>query len=78
MIAALPGPQGTRLTLFNARFNVRHASGEVERRILESKDECRCVLRDQFGIALSEQDLETALANVEQRGTRGPPHPFFA
>jgi N-hydroxyarylamine O-acetyltransferase len=78
MIAALPGPQGTRLTLFNARFNVRHASGEVERRTLESKDEYRCVLRDQFGIALSEQDLETALANVEQRGTRGPPHPFFA
>ncbi|MGZ3307903.1 MAG: arylamine N-acetyltransferase family protein, partial [Xanthobacteraceae bacterium] len=68
MIAALPGPQGTRLTLFNARFNVRHASGEVERRTLESKDEYRCVLRDQFGIALSEQDLETALANVEQRG----------
>jgi N-hydroxyarylamine O-acetyltransferase len=78
MIAAVPGLQGTRLTLFNARFNVRHASGEVERWNLESKDEYRCVLRDQFGIALSEQDLETALANVEQRGTRGPPHPFFA
>ena len=29
MIAALPGPQGTRLTLFNARFNVRRASGKV-------------------------------------------------
>jgi N-hydroxyarylamine O-acetyltransferase len=78
MIAALPGPQGTRLTLFNARFNVRHASGSVERRILESKDEYRSVLRDQFGIALSEQDLQTALTNVERRGTRGPPHPFFA
>ena len=78
MIAALPGPQGTRLTLFNARFNVRHGSGEVERQILESKDDYRAVLRDQFGIALSEQDLETALTNVERRGTRGPPHPFFA
>jgi N-hydroxyarylamine O-acetyltransferase len=78
MIAALPGPQGTRLTLFNARFNVRHASGDVERRTLETKDDYRSVLRDQFGIALSEQDLQTALANVERRGTRGPPHPFFA
>jgi N-hydroxyarylamine O-acetyltransferase len=78
MIAALPGPQGTRLTLFNARFNVRHASGEVERRTLQSKDEYRNVLRHQFGIALSEQDLLVALANVERRGTRGPPHPFFA
>jgi N-hydroxyarylamine O-acetyltransferase len=78
MIAALPGRQGTRLTLFNARFNVRYASGAVERRTLESKDDYRGVLRDQFGIALSEDDLETALSNVERRGTRGPPHPFFA
>jgi N-hydroxyarylamine O-acetyltransferase len=78
LIAALPGPQGTRLTLFNARFNVRHASGAVERRTLDSKDEYRAVLRDQFGLSLSENDLETALANAEQRGTRGAPHPFFA
>jgi N-hydroxyarylamine O-acetyltransferase len=78
MIAALPGPNGTRLTLFNARFNVRHASGEVERRTLESHDDYRTVLHDRFGIALSDQDLQSALANVERRGTRGPPHPFFA
>jgi N-hydroxyarylamine O-acetyltransferase len=78
MIAALPGPQGTRLTLFNSRFNVRHASGEVERRILESIDDYRSVLRDRFGIALSEKDLQIAVANADRRGTRGPPHPFFA
>lgn len=78
MIAALPGPKGTRLTLFNARFNVRHASGAVERRTLESKEDYRSVLRNQFGIVLSEDDLETALTNVERRGTRGAPHPFFA
>jgi hypothetical protein len=35
------------------------------------------VLRGQFGIALSEQDLETALANVEQRGTRVLPIHFL-
>ncbi len=78
MIAALPGANGTRLTLFNARFTVRHATGEVERQTLESKDDYRTALRDRFNIALSEQDLETALAHVERRGTRGPPHPFFA
>lgn len=78
MIAALPGPGGTRLTLFNVRFNVRHASGEVERRTLQSEDEYRDVLRDRFGINLPDADLRTALANVEARGTRGPPHPFFA
>jgi N-hydroxyarylamine O-acetyltransferase len=78
MIAALPGPNGTRLTLFNARFNVRYASGKVERQTLETENEYRTVLRDRFGIALSDQDLQTALANIELRGTRGPPHPFFA
>jgi N-hydroxyarylamine O-acetyltransferase len=78
MIAARPGPDRTRLTLFNARFNVRHASGEVERRMLEGEADYRTVLRDSFGIALSDQDLHAALANVERRGTRGPPHPFLA
>ncbi len=78
IIAARPGQNGTRLTLFNARFNVRHPSGKVERWTLESRQEYRSVLRDQFGITLSEDDLDTALANVERRGTRGPPHPFFA
>jgi N-hydroxyarylamine O-acetyltransferase len=78
IIAALPGANRTRLTLFNARFNVRHPSGKVERRTLESMDEYRTVLRDCFGVTLSDEDLRTALTNVERRGTRGPPHPFFA
>ena len=78
MIAARPGPNRTRLTLFNARFSVRHASGQVERRTLQGEAEYRSVLADEFGLRLSDADLRTALAHVEQRGTRGPPHPFFA
>jgi N-hydroxyarylamine O-acetyltransferase len=78
MIAALPGPAGTRLTLFNARFNVRHASGQVERHTLQNEAEYRNILRERFGIRLSDADLRTALVHAEQRGTRGPPHPFFA
>jgi N-hydroxyarylamine O-acetyltransferase len=78
MIAARAGPNGTRLTLFNARFNVRRASGQVERRMLQREAEFRDVLTTEFGIALSDSDLKAALAHVEQRGTKGPPHPFFA
>jgi N-hydroxyarylamine O-acetyltransferase len=78
LIAARPGPNKTRLTLFNARFNVRHASGQVERRTLQREEEYRSVLANAFGLRLSDADLRTALAHVEQRGTRGPPHPFFA
>ena len=78
LIAARPGHDRTRLTLFNARFNVRHASGHVERRTLTHAAEYRSVLRDEFGIILSDDEFKTALAHSEQRGTRGPPHPFFA
>lgn len=78
MIAARPGPGRTRLTLFNARFNVRHASGEVERRTLGSDADYREVLVDRFGLHLSDEELKTALTNMAQRATPGPPHPFFA
>lgn len=78
IIAALPGPNRTRLTLFNARFTVRHPSGEASRRTLDNKDEYRNVLEKQFGLEFSDAELSTALSHVKQRGTRGPPHPFFA
>jgi N-hydroxyarylamine O-acetyltransferase len=78
LIAARPGPDRTRLTLFNARFNVRHSSGDVERRTLQDEGEFRDVLTNAFEIKLSDEDLRTALTHVEQRATQGPPHPFFA
>jgi N-hydroxyarylamine O-acetyltransferase len=78
LIAALPGPKGTRLTLFNARFSVRHLSGLAERQVLRDESEYRSVLKEKFGIRLSDAELKTALAHAEQRGTCGPPHPFFA
>jgi len=78
LIAARPGPNKTRITMFNTRLNLRYANGEVERRILVEAAEYRAVLADMFGLRLSEADLGAALATVERRGTRGPPHPFFA
>jgi N-hydroxyarylamine O-acetyltransferase len=78
IVAALPGPEGTRLTLFNARFSVRHPSGQVERQMLGDESEYRSVLKERFGIMLSDAELKTALAHADQRGTRGAPHPFFA
>jgi N-hydroxyarylamine O-acetyltransferase len=78
LIAARPGPGRTRITLFNARLNVRHANGEVERRTLAVRDEYRDVLTDTFGLVLSDDDLALALDTVARKGAQGAPHPFFA
>ena len=50
LIAARPGLNGTRLTLFNDRLAVRHAKGEVERRFLRDAGEYRAALADVFGL----------------------------
>lgn len=78
IIAARPGPDRTRLTLFNARLNIRDDGGRVERRILDGESEYRDVLEKLFGVALTDDELRAALATAEERGTRGAPHPFFA
>ena len=77
LIAARPGPGKTRVTLFNARLNVRHANGETERRLLADPAEYRDVLTGIFGLDLSEADLALALETVARKGTQGAPHPFF-
>ena len=78
IIAARPGPDRTRITVFNARVTVRHASGEAERRILRTEDEYREVLCGEFGIGLSDKELGAVLRVAEERGAPGAPHPFFA
>ena len=78
LIAARPGPGKTRVTLFNARLNVRRANGEVDRRLLTDPTEYREVLNGTFGLDLSEADLALALETVARKGAQGAPHPFFA
>jgi N-hydroxyarylamine O-acetyltransferase len=78
IIAARPGVNGTRLTMFNARVTVRHASGEVERRFLKDETEFRSVLKNEFGLNMSDEDIGTCMSVMEQKGEKGVPHPFLA
>jgi len=78
IIAARPGRNRTRLTMFNARVTVRHASGEAERRFLKDEAEYRSVLRDEFGLNMSDEDIQACISVMEQRGAKATPHPFFA
>jgi N-hydroxyarylamine O-acetyltransferase len=78
MIAARPLSDGSRLTLFNGRVTNRSLNGECLRRHLETPEEFAAVLREEFGLSVSDGDLHEMLGVVAQRGTRGAPHPFFA
>lgn len=77
LIAARPGPDRSRLTLFNSRFTVRDGNGHCERRFLQSPEEFRLVLAERLGIELGADDLALALRLAEERGS-ATPLPSFA
>ena len=78
VIVARPGPNRTRITMFNWRVTVRHATGEADRRELRREAEFRSVLRDEFGLNMTDDEIRTCFDVVERNGERGAPHPFFA
>jgi N-hydroxyarylamine O-acetyltransferase len=78
LIVARPGPDRTRLTLFNDRLTVRHAAGEAEQRFLQDAGEYRAALADIFGLVLSKVEVAAILDAIDRKGSRGGSHPFFA
>jgi N-hydroxyarylamine O-acetyltransferase len=73
-----PAPNRTRITLFNRRVTVRHATGEAERRQLQSETAFRTVLRDEFGLNMTDDEIHNCIDVMERKGEKGAPHPFFA
>jgi len=57
---------------------VRHASGEVEQRLLTDEAEFRSVLKNEFGLNMPDDDIRTCISVMEKKGAKGAPHPFFA
>lgn len=78
IIAACPGPSRTRITMFNRRVTVRHATGEADRRHLSDEAEFRAVLREEFGLNMTDAEIRTCIDVMERKGEKGAPHPFFA
>ena len=78
IIAARPGPNRTRVTMFNRRVTVRHATGEADRRQLVAETEFKTVLRDEFGLNMTDEEIRTCVDIMEHKGEKGAPHPFFA
>ena len=78
IITARPGPDRTRITMFNRRVTVRHATGEADRRQLVDEAEFKNVLRDEFGLNMTDDEIRTCIDIMERKGEKGAPHPFFA
>jgi N-hydroxyarylamine O-acetyltransferase len=78
IIVAKPGPNRSRITMYNARVTVRHAEGYAEKRWLATANEFRDVLRGEFGLNMSDQQIDKCVAVMKAKGTGDAPHPFFA
>ena len=78
IIAARPGPNRTRITMFNRRLTVRYATGEADRRHLKDEAEFRSVLRREFGLNMTDEEIRACIEVMERNGEKGAPHPFFA
>lgn len=78
IIVAKPGPNRSRITMYNARVTVRDADGHAEKRWLATDGEFRDVLRGDFGLSMSDEEIDACVAVMKAKGTGDVAHPFFA
>lgn len=78
IIVAKPGPNRSRITMYNARVTIRDADGHAEKRWLSDESEFKDVLCGEFGLNISDQEIEDCVAVMKAKGTGDAPHPFFA
>src|SRR5262249_40697645 len=78
IIAAKPGPNRSRITMYNARVTVRDGDGRAEKRWLATETDFRDVLRGGVGLNISGEEIGRGVAVMEAKGTGDAPHPFFA
>jgi N-hydroxyarylamine O-acetyltransferase len=78
IIVAKPAPNRRRITMYNDRVTVRDANGRAEKRWLAAESEFQDVLRGEFGLSMSDQDIATCIAVMKAKGLGSAPHPFFA
>jgi len=64
--------------MYNARVTVRDADEHAEKRWLATEREFHDVLRGEFGLNMSDRDIDQCVAVMKQKGTGDAPHPFFA
>jgi N-hydroxyarylamine O-acetyltransferase len=64
--------------MYNSRVTVRDADGRADKRWLAKDSEYHDVLRGEFGLNMSDQDIDRCIAVMRAKGAGDAPHPFFA
>jgi N-hydroxyarylamine O-acetyltransferase len=78
IIVARPGPNRTRITMYNARVTMRDAEGRADKRWLANDSEYHDILRGEFGLNITDQEIDQCVAVMKAKGTGEAPHPFFS
>ena len=78
LIAARPGPEGTRNTLFNRRLTVRRPPDQVARRMLDGAAEYGQVLAGTFGLTLPDAELRAVGKHSIAKPRAARSIPFFS
>ena len=63
--------------MFNRRVTVRYPTGAAERRHLTDDAQFRTVLREEFGLRMTDAEIRNCVDVMERKGEKGAPHPFF-
>ena len=78
IIVAKLGPDRSRITMYNRRVTVRDGDGQAKKRRLATDSEFQDVLRVEFGLNMSDEDINRCVAVMKAKGTGDAPHPLFA
>ncbi len=78
LVAARPGPGGTRTTFFNGRLSIRRPGAAPERRMVEDAASYRGVLAEHFGLDVTTAEADALVQALDRAGTRGVMSPFFS
>lgn len=77
LIVTRPIP-GERRTLLNRYFTRRRQNTPAERRVLRTRDEYQQILRDEFGLAVTEDDMDAVMALMARHDPDRPYDARFA
>jgi N-hydroxyarylamine O-acetyltransferase len=64
--------------MYNSRVTVRDADGRADKRWLANDRDYHDTLRGEFGLNMTDKEIDQCIAVMKAKGTGDAPHPFFS